>query len=75
METTSDTAELDDLETPQRLDEALKVLLWRTHTLARAGYNQAIAFELALTSSVDLHAATALIARGCPQETAVRILV
>jgi hypothetical protein len=42
--------------------------------LERAGYDAEAAFELALRSDVDLHAAVALVERGCPPELALQIL-
>lgn len=60
---------------PQRpeLDEAERVLLWRITRLVEAGYCDECAIEIAC-SSIDLHAAVDLLERGCPPETALRIL-
>lgn len=55
--------------------EAELVKGWRTEELRRAGYSHAAAEQLAELSYVDLHLATGLLRRGCPAETAVRILV
>jgi hypothetical protein len=55
--------------------EAERVLLWRSDELERAGYEAATARDLAERTYVDLHRAIALLRRGCPAETAVRILV
>ena len=52
-----------------------RVSLWRWQELLRAGYGHAQAFLLAVQHDVDLHLALELPDRGCPHETAVRILV
>jgi len=54
--------------------EVERVERWRAEELERAGYNPEAAFELALRSDVDLHAAVALVERGCPPELALQIL-
>lgn len=61
---------------PERLelDEAERVLLWRITRLVEAGYCDECAIELAC-SDVDLHRAVTLLERGCPAETALRILL
>lgn len=51
------------------------VLSWRTETLLRAGFESYGALDLALAAHVDLHVAVRLIARGCPPQTALRILL
>jgi hypothetical protein len=51
------------------------VLHWRYDVLRRAGYGLASAARLAQTHDVDLHVAVDLLARGCPRETALRILL
>jgi hypothetical protein len=48
---------------------------WRRAELERAGYSRVAAEQLAELSYVDLHLATNLLRRGCPAETALRILV
>jgi hypothetical protein len=55
--------------------EAEAVMCWRLDMLMRAGYDAADAVVLALQVEIDLHVATALISRGCPSETALRILL
>jgi hypothetical protein len=55
--------------------EAERVFLWRSEELERAGYEASTARDLAERTYVDLHRAIALLRRGCPAETAVRILV
>lgn len=54
--------------------EVERVERWRTQELERAGYDAEAAFELALRSDVDLHAAVALVEHGCPPELALQIL-
>jgi hypothetical protein len=54
--------------------EAL-VLEWRVETLTRAGFEPVAAVDLACDKRVDLHAAVRLVERGCPPETALRILL
>jgi hypothetical protein len=48
---------------------------WRMQALGRAGYSADAAEQLAELSYVDLHLAIDLMRRGCPQDTALRILV
>jgi hypothetical protein len=55
--------------------EAERVLLWREEELERVGYERAAARDLAERTYVDLHLAMDLLRRGCPAETALRILV
>ena len=55
--------------------EAERVLLWREEELERAGYDRDTARQLAEAPSVDLHLATELLRRGCPEPTAVAILL
>ena len=65
-------AELQDLEFDT---EAERVLLWREEELERAGYDRDTARQLAESTSVDLHFATELLRRGCPESTALQILL
>ena len=60
-----------------RLEEAETegILRWRFTQLLGAGYPSAAALELATHIEVDLHQATDLLRRGCPAETATRILL
>jgi hypothetical protein len=51
------------------------VVAWRFQVLLRAGYSWDSATRLAVSPEVDLHVAVELRARGCPEATAVRILV
>ena len=55
--------------------EPERIFLWRLSTLRRAGYGERLAFKLALRSEVDLHGAVLLLARGCSEDTAARILL
>jgi hypothetical protein len=55
--------------------ELERVEAWRQEELERAGYGRDAAGELARRHDVDLHAAVALIARGCSPELALRILL
>jgi len=57
------------------LSEPERVLCWRFAVLERAGYSEAESAMLAHRNDVDLHEAADLILRGCPRETALRILV
>jgi len=52
-----------------------KILTWRREQLARAGYSARDAATLAEHTHVDVHAAVALVGRGCPPALAVRILL
>lgn len=55
-------------------DEAEEVVAWRCHVLERAGFNIALADELARNRRVDLHDLLTLVDRGCPPHLAARIL-
>jgi len=55
--------------------EAERVERWRAEELERAGYELSAAAVLAASSAVDLHLAVELLARGCPQDTAMQILL
>ena len=56
-------------------DPAARVLSWRIEQLIAVGFDSDAAFVLALDGAVDLHDATELVRRGCPPNTAFRILV
>ena len=56
-----------------RSDDA--VVRWRLIVLLRAGYQWDDAVELATETRVDLHFAAELLGKGCPSETARRILL
>jgi hypothetical protein len=55
--------------------EAELVRSWRMEELMRAGYPRLDAEQLSELFYVDLHIATSLVRRGCPADTAVRILI
>ena len=55
--------------------EAAAILDWRFSQLVGAGFELRDAVVLAARVEIDLHDATALVARGCPSGTAVRILL
>jgi hypothetical protein len=55
--------------------EPQEIVAWRFEALLRAGYSADGAARLAVTREVDLHIALELLAHGCPESTAVRILV
>jgi hypothetical protein len=55
--------------------EAEAILRWRFEELVRSGYDVGSALVLASHVEVDLHDASALPRRGCPSETALRILL
>ncbi len=55
--------------------EAEAILRWRFEELVRAGYDIGSALVLASHVEIDLHNASALTRRGCPPETALRILL
>jgi hypothetical protein len=69
MSTTAAELDLDiDAETE-------RVLLWREEELERVGYERDTARDLAERTYVDLHLAMNLLRRGCPADTALRILL
>jgi hypothetical protein len=66
-----------DLITGQQAEigqEAASVIAWRCARLHHAGFESGLADELSRESSVDLHALTGLVERGCPPPLAARIL-
>ncbi len=62
------------LQTDARAEESERIVAWRYEVLARAGYREEDALELAADAGVDLHVACDLVERGCPPRTALRIL-
>ena len=64
-------AELEVLD----VSEAEAVLHWRFGALVGAGYAPDDALLLSSHLEIDLHLATDLVRRGCPADTAVRILL
>lgn len=55
--------------------EIERIERWRAEALERAGYEPRAAAEIAGRLDVDLHLATDLLAQGCPQDVALRILL
>lgn len=55
--------------------ETVRLYKWRLEELERAGYDPAAASLIAAELRVDLHQAIRLLKRGCPIETALRILL
>lgn len=55
-------------------DEQDTVIRWRVERLLEAGYDGESALVIAFDRDVDLHRAVSLLERGCPVETALRIL-
>lgn len=70
-----ETLPLETTEETGRPDPAARVLGWRVEQLIAAGFDGDSAFVLALDRSIDLHEAIELVRRGCPAETAYRILL
>ena len=70
----SDTFQEIEVEVEASSREEDIVFQWRLEQLEQAGYDQCSAIELAGRSDVDLHHALELRSRGCPAETAARIL-
>ena len=52
-----------------------EVLRWRFEELRRAGFDTEDALIVAADNKIDLHLATKLLRRGCPPQTALRILL
>jgi len=68
---------MEDIQEIQDEVDALEdepVFRWRLERLEQAGYDPCSALELAGRHDVDLHFALDLRARGCPADTAARIL-
>jgi hypothetical protein len=57
------------------IDLTDEVQRWRLEELVRAGYRPWDALTLSRRPDVDLHAAVALLGKGCPAATALRILL
>lgn len=55
--------------------EAEGIICWRFHELMESGFELDGALRLAVATHVDLHRASDLLQRGCPPETALRILL
>jgi hypothetical protein len=73
-ETADVLQEVEQVRHP-RQDEELSILAWRIAVLDRAGYDEGDAVLLAALKDVDLHFAVDLLERGCPPQTALRILL
>jgi hypothetical protein len=58
-----------------RTSEEERVLNWRFDVFELAGYNPLAALALANSPDVDLHTAVRLLTKGCPQDTALKILL
>ncbi len=58
-----------------RTSEEERVLNWRFDVFELAGYNPVAALALANSPDVDLHVAVGLLNKGCPENTALRILL
>ena len=52
-----------------------RVVGWRLGELRRGGYSEAGARAIAERVEIDLHRAVDLLKTGCPEETALRILL
>jgi len=59
----------------EKVTEHDPVRRWRSDQLQLAGYAPWDALVLSRRSDVDLHRAVDLLRRGCPVETAIRILL
>ena len=55
--------------------EEERIIRWRMEALLKAGYDWSASMLLAVRSDIDLHLARSLVARGCPADTALRILL
>ena len=63
-----------ELQRPGRPWVAPDVRDWRRRALQEAGFDAALARELAADGRVDLHDVLGLVDRGCPPQLAARIL-
>jgi hypothetical protein len=55
--------------------ERSAIVAWRFEVLLRAGYSWDCATRLAAAEDVDLHVAIQIADAGCPEATALRILL
>ncbi len=62
------------LELPDDTEEE-RVIRWRISKLTQAGYRWPASLLIAARSDIDLHQASGLLQRGCPPETALKILL
>jgi len=58
-----------------QLDADHQVTRWRASELERAGYSSDGAAKLAPWAYIDLHLAVDIMKQGCPEETALEILL
>jgi hypothetical protein len=68
---TMTAAQFEELEAP----EVEAVLRWRFEEFIQAGFDVGSAMIHASHVEIDLHEVTLLIARGCPPETAMQIVL
>ena len=66
---------VEDSEPVEATLEEHRVRAWRLDVLFAAGYDFALATEIAGRNDVDLHLAVELVRRGCPPALAARILL
>ena len=66
---------VEDTEPAETTLEDQRVRTWRLDVLFAAGYDFALATEIACRNDVDLHQAVELVRRGCPPALAARILL
>jgi hypothetical protein len=55
--------------------ESERIERWRAEELERAGYEPRSAAKIAVRPDIDLHLAIDLLARGCPPDLALKILL
>ena len=58
-----------------KLDGEDVALLWRTSELERAGYGSDAASQIGERGDIDLHLAVKIHKQGCPEDTALAILL
>jgi hypothetical protein len=63
-----------DLQTLEET-ESERIERWRVEELERAGYEPRSAAKIAVRHDIDLHLAVDLLARGCQQDLALKILL
>ena len=66
---------MSPVELAAKVTESDPVRRWRAEQLQLAGYGPSDALVLSGRRDVDVHLAAELLARGCPVETAIRILI
>ena len=52
-----------------------QVALWRIAQLQRSGYSETAAARIGAWGHIDLHLAVTIREQGCPEETALKILL